>query len=104
MNTRSAGMPFETLLKKQLKNNEVKLHFDQVQFYLQVARIISELRAKAELSQSELAKRADVSQPMIARLEKGDHRRTPTFDTIYRILKALGYRMTISIKPERGVA
>jgi DNA-binding phage protein len=29
----------------------------------------------------------------------GDHRRTPTFDTIYRILKALGYALDISSKP-----
>ena len=104
MKSKNKGLAFEDLLKKELKKKEVKLLFDQMQFYLQVARLITELRAKAGLSQVDLAKRAGVSQPLIARLEKGDHRRIPTFDTIYKIMKALGYTMTISVKPERGAA
>lgn len=104
MKVKGTGLPFEEVLKKQLQNKEVKLLFDQMQFYRQVARLITELRTKADLSQVQLAKRAGVSQPLIARLEKGDHRRVPTFDTIYKIMKALGYSMTISVKPERGAA
>jgi HTH-type transcriptional regulator/antitoxin HipB len=98
------GLSFDELLKKELKNKEIKFLFDERQFYLQVAHLISELRAKSGLSQVELAKKAGVSQPLVARLEKGDHRRTPTFDTIFKILKALGYSLELSIKPERKVA
>ncbi len=94
----------KSLIKKELRNKEVKLFFDQMRFYLQIARLITELGVKTGLSQVALAKRAQVSQPLIARLEKGDHRRVPTFDTIYKILKALGYTMTISIKAEKGAA
>ncbi len=104
MKAKGTSLQFEDVLKKQLQNKEVKLLFDQMQFYRQVARLITELRARAGLSQVELAKRAGVSQPLIARLEKGDHRRVPTFDTIYKIMKALGYTMTISVKPEKGAA
>ena len=99
-----SGLDFDDLLKKELKNKELKLLFDEHRFYLQVARLISELRAKSGLSQSELAGRANVSQPLIARLERGDRERKPTFDTMYKILKALGYSMTLSVKPEKKVA
>jgi predicted transcriptional regulator len=48
-----------------------------------------------------VAKKASVSQPMIARLEKGDHQRTPTFDTIYKILKVLGYELSLNVHPTK---
>jgi transcriptional regulator with XRE-family HTH domain len=68
---------------------------------LQIARLTSNLRARAGLSQVALAKKAGISQPMIARLEKGDVRRTPTFDTIFRLLKVLGYTMSIHVQKEK---
>ena len=97
-------LDFDDLLHKELKNQELRILFDERRFYLQVARLVSELRAQSGLSQIELAKKAGVTQPHIARLEKGDHRRTPTFDTVFKILKALGYSMEISIKQEKKAA
>ena len=97
-------MSLERLLEKQLKDKEFRLLYDERRFYLQVAHLVSDLRAKSGLSQAVLAKRAKVSQPLIARLEVGDPRRTPTFDTIFRVLKALGYSMVISVKPENDAA
>ena len=73
--------------------------FDEHRFYLQIAHLISDLREKVGMSQVELAKKAKVTQPLVARLEKGDQKRTPTFDTIFKILKALGYQMSIQIQP-----
>jgi transcriptional regulator with XRE-family HTH domain len=75
--------------------------FDEHRFYLQIAHLVSDLRCKAGISQQELAKKAGVSQPMVARLEKGDHRRIPTFDTIYKILKVLGYSISINVQREK---
>ncbi len=88
----------DEFLEKELKNNEFKLFFDEHRFYLDIAHLISNLRQRAGLSQTEVASRAHVSQPMIARLERGDHQRIPTFDTIYKILKILGYDLSISVK------
>lgn len=96
MKTKAVGL--DEILAKELKNNEFKILFDEHKFYLQIAHLISDLRAKNGLSQIELAKKAGVSQPMIARLEKGDHQRTPTFDTIFKILSALGYNMSINVE------
>ena len=91
----------DDILAKEFKNDEFRLAFDEHRFYLQVARLIGDLRSRSGMSQVELAKRAGVSQPMVARLEKGDSSRTPTFDTIFKVLKALGYTMSINVQKER---
>ena len=90
----------DEVLSRELKDDEIRLGFEERRFYLDVARIISNLRAKAGLSQIELAKMAHVSQPLIARLEKGDQKRTPTFDLVFKVLKALGYRLELSVHKE----
>ncbi len=99
MKTKSVNL--DTILSKELKSDEFRMAFDEHRFYLQVAHLISGLRAKTGISQAELADRAGVSQPMMARLESGDSRRTPTFDTIFKVLKALGYTMSINVQKEK---
>src|SRR3990172_11800041 len=99
MKSKTANL--HAILAKELKNDEFRLAFEEHRFYLQIARLVSNLRARTGLSQVELAKKAGVSQPMIARLEKGDSRRTPTFDTIFRLLKVLGYTMSIHVQKEK---
>lgn len=99
------GVSLDTVLERQLRKDQgLRVFFEERRFYLQVAHMVTNLRGKSGLSQSELAKAAGVSQPMIARLEKGDQRRTPTFDTIFKILKALGYRLEVNITRERKAA
>jgi len=98
---KNKSVDLNTILSKELNKNDFKILFDEHRFYLQIARLISELRQKAGLSQTEVAKKASVSQPMIARLERGDHQRTPTFDTIYKILNVLGYELSLSIQPAK---
>lgn len=99
MKTKSVGL--ESILTTELKDHDFKLLFDEHKFYLQIAHLISDLREKTGFSQADLAKKAKISQPMIARLERGDHQRTPTFDTIFKILKALGYVMSINVQKEK---
>jgi ribosome-binding protein aMBF1 (putative translation factor) len=101
---RRQGVSLETIIKKQRKDAAFSILFDERRFYLQIAHMIADLRAKAGLSQAELAKSAKVSQPLIARLERGDQRRAPTFDTIYKLLKVLGYRLELMVKPEKVAA
>ena len=98
------AVSLDAILAKELKNDEFRLAFDEHRFYLQIARLVSDLRARTGLSQSELAERAGVSQPMIARIEKGDRQRTPTFDTIFRLLKVLGYNMSIHVQRDKGAS
>lgn len=94
------GHSLKELVSDALRTEETRMLFAERRFYLQVAHLVLGLRQKLGISQVELARRARVSQPLIARLEKGDQRRTPTFDTVYKILKALGYTMEITVKPD----
>lgn len=95
------SISLDEILKKELKDKEFKIQFEQSRFYLQVARLVADLRAKSGLSQADVATRAGVSQPLIARLEKGDQRRAPTFDTIYKILSVLGYNLELRAVPNK---
>lgn len=46
----------------------------------------------------------EISQALIARIERGDQSRTPTFETLAKILKALGYRVELNVVPEKKAA
>jgi DNA-binding XRE family transcriptional regulator len=98
---RTKGVSFDAVLKRQLRDKEIRIAFEERRFYLQVARLVADLRARSGMSQARLAKTAGVTQPLIARLERGDQRRTPTFETLFKILKALGYQLAISIHPDK---
>ena len=50
------------------------------------------------MTQAQLAKKSSVSQPMIARLERGDQDRVPTLSTINKVFGALGYELEVGIK------
>lgn len=92
------GKPFKSYLKSKLKDTEFRIGYEEVKMHLKIAALIEEMRIKSGLTQAQLAKKANVSQPMIARLEKGDQDRTPTLSTINKVLAALGYEADLTIK------
>ena len=53
-------------------------------------------RLRAGLTQAELARRAGLSQPAVARLEDPDH--NPTLDMLERVAAALGVRLEIGLR------
>ncbi len=63
--------------------------------------IIRYSRLRAGLTQSELARRAGISQPALARLEAG--RVKPRIDTLSRILAECGMSLEPVPRPGRGV-
>jgi len=54
-------------------------------------------RAEHDLSQTALAKRLQMTQPAVARLESGEH--NPSFPTLLRLSEALGIELAIDIAP-----
>lgn len=61
------------------------------------ASFVAQVRARAGLSQRELAERADTSQPAIARLEGGGA--DPSISTLQRIIAAAGFELRLAIDP-----
>ena len=51
------------------------------------------IREKQGLSQSELAGKCNVKQPVIARMEKAVH--SPQIDSLLKVLVPLGYKLAI---------
>ena len=55
------------------------------------ARLLRDARARAGLSQRELAERAETSQSVVARIELGES--SPSWDTMERLLAAAGVEL-----------
>lgn len=58
--------------------------------------LVRRLRSGAGLSQRELARRADTSQPAIARYERGTA--TPSWNTLQRLASACGQELELSAR------
>ena len=85
-------------IKNKTKDDEFRLAYEEAKVHLKIAHLLEKLRMKANMTQAQLAEKSSVSQPMIARLERGDQNRVPTLSTINKIFKALGYEAEIGIK------
>ena len=57
-------------------------------------------RAEHGLSQRGLAKRLEVSQPRIVKLESGEH--NPDLATIIKVVKRLGIEFSVDVAPANG--
>ena len=64
-----------------------------------VGRLLRRARARAALSQRELARRAGTAQSVVARIERGQS--SPTWATLQRLLEAAGCELRAAVG-ERG--
>ncbi len=64
---------------------------------MDAVELVRRARTRAGLSQRELALRAGVSQPAVARLEAGRH--TPSLTTLERLLRACGELLVLHSVP-----
>jgi transcriptional regulator with XRE-family HTH domain len=82
------------------KNREIADLVKQEEANLDVARQIYNLRTKAGLSQSELARKVGTTQSVISRLEDADYH-GHSLDMLRRIASALKSRVDIRFVPDR---
>lgn len=68
---------------------------------MEAAAALRRARTDAGLSQRDLARRAGVAQPAIARIEQG--RVTPRVDTLTHLLTACGYDLATAPRPGQGI-
>jgi len=85
------------LHKKWMKDPEYRKEYDALQEEFALMAEVAKARARAGLSQAELAKRMKTTQSTIARLESG--RGLPSTRTLGRFAKATGHRLKISFEP-----
>ena len=89
-----------TLHKKWMKDPAYRKEYDALEEEFALMAEVAKARARAGLSQAELAKRMKTTQSTIARLESG--RGLPSTRTLGRFAKATGHRLKISFEPVRG--
>jgi len=93
----------EELLAEQLRDDpEFRAEWERTALARAVAVAVIGYRADHELSQRDLGKRLSMTQPQVARLERGDV--NPSMDTLMRVAAGLGIEFTIDIRPAKTKA
>jgi ribosome-binding protein aMBF1 (putative translation factor) len=87
------------LKARLLKDPQVRRHYDAMEEEFALMAEVAKARARAGLSQAELAKRMKTTQSAVARLESG--RGLPSTRTLGRFAKATGHKLKISFEPVR---
>lgn len=92
------GVSHAKVLARQMRDPEFRYHYEQRKLVHEVAVAVRAMRKEGGMTQAQLAKAVGVSQPMIAKIEKGIEQRTPRFEMIGRICVALNKQMRLSFK------
>jgi len=84
------------LKARSFKNPKVKAAYDALEDEYALAAALIDARAKAKLTQSELARRMGTTQSVIARLESG--RTVPSGATLIKFAKAVGRTLRVEFR------
>ncbi|GAC1403302.1 MAG: hypothetical protein NVSMB52_17310 [Chloroflexota bacterium] len=87
----------DEILAEQLKDSSFQEEWNRTSLARAVATRVVAYRAQKGLSQAALARTLGVSQPLVARLETGEHE--PTLTTLSRLSRHLGLEFHIDITP-----
>ena len=87
---------FDAWLKQQLKNPAFKREYKALEEEFTLAGELIGARARAKLTQAEVARRMGTSQSAVARMESG--RALPSTASLRKYAKAVGHRVVITLK------
>jgi ribosome-binding protein aMBF1 (putative translation factor) len=76
--------------------------YDAARMAYELGQRVRELRVQQGLSQTELARRAGMTQPAVARFEAGGT--VPTLPVLERLARSLGAELTVQLAPSSSVA
>jgi predicted transcriptional regulator len=86
---------FTAFKRKMLKNPAIRKEYDALEEEFALAEELAAARAKANLSQAQVARRMGTSQSAVARIESG---RAPSLTSLRRYAKAVGRKLEIKLK------
>ena len=95
MKAKNKRIALKDVLKRELKDPEFSFYFEREKSISEIARLVRDARLKAGLTQAQLAKKAQSSQVVIARLESGTDQRVPSLDLLERIASALKAKLLV---------
>lgn len=76
--------------------------YEAVRLAIELGASVRELREHKDWSQSELARRAGMTQPAVARFESGGT--VPTILVLERLARALDAELVVRVAPRNAVA
>jgi transcriptional regulator with XRE-family HTH domain len=91
----------EQALAEDLRDPEFQREWNRAAVARAVALKVLTYRTDHGLSQRALAKKLDMTQPQLARLEAGEH--NPTIDTLARLAQTLDIEFAIDVHPRQHV-
>jgi DNA-binding XRE family transcriptional regulator len=86
---------FEAFKRKMLKDPAVKKEYDALEEEFALARELIGARAKANLTQGQVARRMGTSQSAVARMESG--RGLPSMTSLTKYAHAVGRKVEIKL-------
>ena len=95
-------IPAQVLFDEWHKDPEYMKEYDALEEEFALASAVIGARARAGLTQEELAERMGTSQSAIARLESGRSR--PSTTTLAKLAAATGTKLRVSFEPDDKVA
>lgn len=90
-------IPFKKLKAEWMKDPAFRAEYDKLKPEFELIRALLEARAKAGLTQAEVAKRMGTTQSVVARIESG--RAAPNLKTLDRYARAVGRRIAVKLVP-----
>jgi DNA-binding XRE family transcriptional regulator len=87
-------------MDEQLADPELRARVDELLAAMTLEQDLVALRERRGLTQVQLARRAGVSQPMIAKLESGNMKNYE-LKTLVRVATALGAEVKVTLEPAR---
>ena len=103
MKKHKAYRPAKPFFQKVLKDPAVRFLYEEEHAKTEIANAVRSARIKAGLTQSELAKKIGSVQSVIARLESGSDKRTPSLPLLARIAAACGADFEFGFRFKRAV-
>ena len=91
---------FKAFKEKALKNAKVKAEYEALRPEFELVLALIKARKAAKISQESLAKKLNIKQPSIARLEKGGYA-TTSISNLSKYANALGCSIKISIQAKK---
>ncbi len=95
------SVPWRESSKKHLENPKVRAEYEALEEEYALIRQLIDLRTQRGLSQRQLAQRAGMKQPVIARLEGG---KTASLRTLRRVADALNADVRVTLVPRRATS
>ncbi len=88
----------KTLKRELLTDTETRAEYEAMADEFAIARELIAARARAGMSQSEVAQRMGTTQSVVARLESG--KRPPSMRTVERFAQAVGGHLVFRIEQQ----